>query len=139
MTSKKSIIIFNDYKDLTVTIICALIGFITFLIYSSKSDEGTKLTMLVIFVISAVVSLNYSIKSNNYLLRALLSFIIKMTLSLILLFKLLQLITDKGNESVDVKVRERMKRWQLISTGIFSFLVFEMIKEHRWNGDIASY
>lgn len=139
MTSKKSIIIYNDYKDLTVTVICTLIGIITLLIYSAESDESTKLTLLVIFIISAGVSLSYSMKSNNNLLRAVLSFIIKITLSLILLFKLTQLITDKGNESADVKVRERIKRWQLISTGIFSFLVFEMIKEHRWNGDIPSY
>jgi len=136
MTSKKSIIIYSDYKDFTIALICALIGFIYLLINSSESDNDAKLTTVAIFVIPALVSFKYSIKSNINLSKAILSFIIKISLSLILLVKFLQLIVDKGDEPAEV--REKTKKWQIISTGIFSFFVFELIKEHRWNGDNPS-
>ncbi len=138
MTKNKSIIIYNDYKDLTVAIFCVLIGIIALLIYLSEADEGTKLTTAVMFFIPAVKSYSYSKKSNISLPKTVLSFVLKMILSFFVLVKLLKLIGDNRDDSIEGKVSERKKRWQIISTGIFFYLVFDLIKEHRWNGDISS-
>jgi uncharacterized protein YhhL (DUF1145 family) len=138
MTKNKSIIIYNDYKDLTVTIICVLIGIIALLIYLSESDDGTKITTSVMFFIPAVKCFNYSKKSNVSLPKTVLSFVLKIILAFFVLVKLLQLIGDNGDDTTEGKVRERTKRWQLISAGIFFYLAFDLIKEHRWSGDISS-
>lgn len=136
MASKKSIIIYNDYKDLTINLICSLIIFVSLIFISPESEEGTILTTAVIFIIPAAVSFNYALKSNISLPKAVLSFIIKITLSLILLVKLLQLWANSGNNNAYIS--ERTKKWQIVSTGIFSLFVFDLIKEHRWKRDFHS-
>lgn len=132
-TSKKTIIIYNDYKDLTIASICAIVGLVALLICASVAEDDTKRVAVLVFVVSVVPSLNYSIKSNKNIPRAILSFIMKVALSFLLVIKLLELYpyqTDKSNQ-----ISERKKNWQLVTTGIFSFLIFELIKEHRWKGD----
>lgn len=136
MTSKKNLTIYNDYKDLTLSLICALTGFASFLFCQSVADDDTKLTVIILFIISAVVSLNYSIKANKTITRAVLYFVLKVILSLLLLLKLLELIGYKNNESNEVT--KRTKIWQLMTTGIFSLLIFDLIKEHRWKGNFDS-
>lgn len=139
MNKTKSLVIFNDYKDLTVTVISVLIGIIAFLIYLSEVDEVVKLTTAVMFFIPAVKSFNYSKKSNISLPKTVLSFVLKITLSFFILVKLLKLIGDNKNNSIDEKLSERNKNWQIITTGIFFYFVFDLIKEHRWNGDLSSF
>lgn len=122
---------------MTISVICAFIGFVTFLICESVAGEDAKLIALVIFIISAIASFNYSIKSNNSLPRAFLSFVLKVLLSFLLVVKLLELIGNKNDESNEIS--QRTKKWQLFTTGVFSFLIFKRIKEHSWKGNLNSH
>lgn len=138
MASKKSIIIYNDYKDLTISIICALIAVITYFTFILEADVFFKLTAAFILLISAAICFYSSSKANKTMIKSSVSFVLKILLSIVIVFKLIELLGSEQNDNVDDKAKERKRRWKIISAGFFFYFVFDLINEHRWDGNNSS-